>query len=83
MAKSRCARFGAQLERKGNEVRIRGGQRLHGVEALVPGDLSSAAFFFARLRSFRLEIICHQSAHEPHPGASARYPGADGATHFL
>jgi len=37
--------FGAHLERKGNEVRIRGGQRLRGIEARVPGDLSSAAFF--------------------------------------
>ena len=41
--------FGAQLERKtiggGSEVRIRGGQRLRGIEARVPGDLSSAAFF--------------------------------------
>jgi 3-phosphoshikimate 1-carboxyvinyltransferase len=26
-------------------VRIRGGQRLHGVETRIPGDLSSAAFF--------------------------------------
>jgi 3-phosphoshikimate 1-carboxyvinyltransferase len=41
--------FGGQLERKsvagGHEVRIRGGQRLRGIEASVPGDLSSAAFF--------------------------------------
>lgn len=41
--------FGAQLERRnlgpGSEVRIRGGQSLHGVEARIPGDLSSAAFF--------------------------------------
>jgi 3-phosphoshikimate 1-carboxyvinyltransferase len=41
--------FGAQLERKsigsGNEVRIRGGQRLRGIETRIPGDLSSAAFF--------------------------------------
>ena len=37
--------FGAHLERKGNEVWIRGGQRLRGIEARVPGDLSSAAFF--------------------------------------
>jgi 3-phosphoshikimate 1-carboxyvinyltransferase len=37
--------FGAHLDRKGNEVRIRGGQRLRGIEARVPGDLSSAAFF--------------------------------------
>src|SRR5579864_2080092 len=41
--------FGAQLDRKsagtGSEVRIRGGQRLRGIDARVPGDLSSAAFF--------------------------------------
>src|SRR5277367_4763506 len=41
--------FGAKVERKstgqGNEVRIRGGQRLRGIEASIPGDLSSAAFF--------------------------------------
>ena len=44
--------FGAKLERKGNEVRIRGGQRLHGIEALVPGDLSSAAFFLCAAALF-------------------------------
>jgi 3-phosphoshikimate 1-carboxyvinyltransferase len=44
--------FGAQLERKGNEVRIHGGQRLHGIEALVPGDLSSAAFFLCAAALF-------------------------------
>jgi 3-phosphoshikimate 1-carboxyvinyltransferase len=46
--------FGAQLSRgksvtnggsAGNEVRIRGGQELRGIEARIPGDLSSAAFF--------------------------------------
>ncbi len=41
--------FGARVDRKmagaGNEVRIRGGQRLRGVETRIPGDLSSAAFF--------------------------------------
>ncbi len=37
--------FGAHLDRKGNQVRIRGGQSLRGIEARVPGDLSSAAFF--------------------------------------
>ena len=44
--------FGAQLERKGNEVRIRGGQRLLGIEARVPGDLSSAAFFLCAAALF-------------------------------
>ncbi len=37
--------FGAEVERVGNAVRITGGQRLHAMEAHVPGDLSSAAFF--------------------------------------
>jgi 3-phosphoshikimate 1-carboxyvinyltransferase len=44
--------FGAMLERKGNEMRIRGGQRLRGIEALVPGDLSSAAFFLCAAALF-------------------------------
>jgi 3-phosphoshikimate 1-carboxyvinyltransferase len=41
--------FGVGLDRKrtgeGSEVRVRGGQRLHGVEIRIPGDISSAAFF--------------------------------------
>jgi 3-phosphoshikimate 1-carboxyvinyltransferase len=41
--------FGVELDRnsmgQGSEVRIRGGQRLRGIEARIPGDLSSAAFF--------------------------------------
>ena len=48
--------FGAQLQRKslgaGSEVRIPGGQRLHGIEARVPGDLSSAAFFLCAAALF-------------------------------
>ncbi len=44
--------FGAQMERKGNEVSIRGGQRLRGMEARVPGDLSSAAFFLCAAALF-------------------------------
>lgn len=37
--------FGAEVERAGNASRIVGGQRLRAIEAHVPGDLSSAAFF--------------------------------------
>jgi len=37
--------FGAEVERTGNASRIVGGQRLRAIEAHVPGDLSSAAFF--------------------------------------
>src|SRR5579862_343562 len=48
--------FGARLDRKnagaGNEVRIRGGQRLRGVETRIPGDLSSAAFFLCAASLF-------------------------------
>jgi 3-phosphoshikimate 1-carboxyvinyltransferase len=44
--------FGANIDRKGNEVRIRGGQRLRGIEARVPGDLSSAAFFLCATALF-------------------------------
>ncbi len=46
--------FGVQLDRGGvaNSVRLRGGQRLRGIEARVPGDLSSAAFFLCAAALF-------------------------------
>jgi 3-phosphoshikimate 1-carboxyvinyltransferase len=44
--------FGAHVEQNGNEVRIRGGQRLKGIEAVVPGDISSAAFFLCAAALF-------------------------------
>ena len=48
--------FGVQLERRGveagAEVRIRGGQRLRGVNTRIPGDLSSAAFFLCAAALF-------------------------------
>ena len=44
--------FGAEVERKGNASRIVGGQRLHAIEAHVPGDLSSAAFFLCAAALF-------------------------------
>jgi 3-phosphoshikimate 1-carboxyvinyltransferase len=37
--------FGATLTREGEKLSISGGQRLKGIDATVPGDLSSAAFF--------------------------------------
>ncbi len=36
--------FGADVTREGASVAIEGGQRLHAIDARVPGDLSSAAF---------------------------------------
>ena len=44
--------FGVEVERKGNAASIRGGQRLQAIEALVPGDLSSAAFFLCAAAVF-------------------------------
>jgi len=48
--------FGAKLDRKssgqGNEISIRDGQRLRGIEARIPGDLSSAAFFLCAAALF-------------------------------
>lgn len=37
--------FGVELTRQKNRVTIQGGQRLKAIEAVVPGDISSAAFF--------------------------------------
>jgi 3-phosphoshikimate 1-carboxyvinyltransferase len=45
--------FGANVDRKGNEARIRGGQRLRGIEAVIPGDFSSTAFFLCAAALFR------------------------------
>jgi 3-phosphoshikimate 1-carboxyvinyltransferase len=44
--------FGAEVERTGNVSRIVGGQRLRAIEAHVPGDLSSAAFFLCAAALF-------------------------------
>jgi 3-phosphoshikimate 1-carboxyvinyltransferase len=37
--------FGAQIDRRMREVSITGGQKLQAIEATIPGDISSAAFF--------------------------------------
>ena len=37
--------FGAELSRSKKTVGIQGGQKLHAIDAAVPGDISSAAFF--------------------------------------
>jgi 3-phosphoshikimate 1-carboxyvinyltransferase len=44
--------FGAELSRSRNRVAIRGGQQLHAIEAAVPGDISSAAFFLCAAALF-------------------------------
>jgi len=37
--------FGAEITQAGHENRIAGGQKLRAIEAAIPGDISSAAFF--------------------------------------
>lgn len=45
--------FGAQLDRRMREVSIGGGQSLRALEAAIPGDISSAAFFLCAAALFR------------------------------
>jgi len=44
--------FGVELERRGERVYIEGGQKLKAVDAAVPGDMSSAAFFLCAAMLF-------------------------------
>lgn len=44
--------FGAEVQRGKNRVSIRGGQSLKAIEAIVPGDMSSAAFFLCAAALF-------------------------------
>jgi 3-phosphoshikimate 1-carboxyvinyltransferase len=44
--------FGAEVSRTGSRIALRGGQTLHGIEAEVPGDISSAAFFLCAAALF-------------------------------
>jgi 3-phosphoshikimate 1-carboxyvinyltransferase len=44
--------FGAEVQQEANQVRIRGGQALRAIQATVPGDLSSAAFFLCAAALF-------------------------------
>jgi len=44
--------FGASLEKRHNMISIVGGQKLHAIEAGVPGDISSAAFFLCAAAIF-------------------------------
>lgn len=46
------AAFGAEVKRDGLAARIRGRQPLRGIEASIPGDISSAAFFLCAAALF-------------------------------
>lgn len=39
--------FGADVQVEGNKVHVKGGKKLRGTNVIVPGDISSAAFFMA------------------------------------
>ena len=45
--------FGAQVERRNNRVSVTGGAKLNAIEAVVPGDISSAAFFLCAAAIYR------------------------------
>lgn len=44
--------FGAEVERTRTSVSIEGGQKLRGIQAIVPGDISSASFFLCAAAIF-------------------------------
>jgi 3-phosphoshikimate 1-carboxyvinyltransferase len=44
--------FGADLKQRGNQASISGGQMLRAIEARIPGDLSTAAFFLCAAALF-------------------------------
>ncbi len=44
--------FGAEVSRQRNRASIAGGQKLHPIEAAIPGDISSAAFFLCAAALF-------------------------------
>ncbi|MCI0354034.1 MAG: 3-phosphoshikimate 1-carboxyvinyltransferase [Acidobacteria bacterium] len=46
------AAFGAKISRHAKGARIRGGQVLHAIQAGIPGDISSAAFFLCAAALF-------------------------------
>ena len=52
MANWHCAPLGPRFGERTDSVTIDGGQKLHGIEATVPGDMSSAAFFLCAAALF-------------------------------
>jgi 3-phosphoshikimate 1-carboxyvinyltransferase len=44
--------FGARVIQDGRQLRIVGGQKLHAIDAVIPGDISSAAFFLCAAALF-------------------------------
>ena len=44
--------FGAEVKQEGTRSRIKGGQKLRAIDAQIPGDISSAAFFLCAAALF-------------------------------
>ncbi len=44
--------FGVELEKSRNRISVRGPQKLHAIEARIPGDISSSAFFLCAAALF-------------------------------
>jgi 3-phosphoshikimate 1-carboxyvinyltransferase len=44
--------FGVEVKSSGTQASVRGGQKLHAIEAVVPGDISSSAFFLCAAALF-------------------------------
>jgi 3-phosphoshikimate 1-carboxyvinyltransferase len=58
--------FGADVKQSCNEVRIAGGQKLHGINATIPGDISSAAFFLCAAGLFLgSQLVIHDLLMNP------------------
>jgi len=50
--------FGAEVGQEGRQARISGGQKLRAIEATIPGDISSAAFFLCAAALFPKSQLC-------------------------
>ena len=71
--------FGAEVARTNESVSITGGQALHGMEAMVPGDMSSAAFFLCAAALFPgVEFAARSAGYESDARRSARRIGLAG-----
>jgi 3-phosphoshikimate 1-carboxyvinyltransferase len=58
--------FGANIDCQGNSVGLAGGQKLNAIEATIPGDISSAAFFICAAALFpESELIISQLLMNP------------------
>ena len=71
--------FGADIEVHQRVIKLAAGAHLTGREVVVPGDLSSAAFFLvAALLMPDANLVIHNVGLNPTRSSSARFPGGRG-----